>query len=77
MYSIADDLGTVGPTSLPLQLGFCMSGRDRFHAAASDKKSTPRLVVQAADLNHRMIIGGGLNELTIANVHRGMIDVFF
>lgn len=46
-----------------------------FHPSAGDEQVRPGLVVQAADLNDGMSIGGVVNELTAANVHPCMRDV--
>jgi hypothetical protein len=46
-----------------------------FHPSAGDEQVRPGLVVQAADLNDGMTIGGVVNELTAANVHPCMRDV--
>ena len=47
-----------------------------FHSAAGDQQTRPRLIVQAADLDDRMTVGGVVNKLAIANVHSGVSNVF-
>src|SRR5208283_2762101 len=45
------------------------------HATAGHQEFGPWGIVEAADLNHGMAVGGGLDELAVTDVHAGVSDL--
>src|SRR5215471_15152276 len=58
----------------PLQeLRSCSATRgDSLDPPAGYENACPRFVIQPADLDHRMSVGCGMDDFSIADVHRGM-----